>query len=278
MLTLKLKHTNLCLSVNSIFNLNKKGKIMRKLAYVILPFTLSALSGCSTETTESDNVKTRAIWSNIYVTSGGNDSRVIAELNLTDEFGNNISLSSSDKLEASVGNNTKSLEKHTDVFDVDYRAIFDEYSENTQYVVSFVRSEDNVTLTNTLSLPAPFEILAPQKSQSFSKSEPLVIEWSNFNTADKLDVTINSTCKLKDGATQGNAEKFENITDDGKLTIDLDTLDMFNDDNLNTRQNCTLELLVERFRLGNVDSNYASGSKSRASQQRRLDDITITLR
>ncbi|MAD88870.1 MAG: hypothetical protein CMK64_04145 [Pseudoalteromonas sp.] len=251
---------------------------MRKLAYFVLPFALSALSGCSTETTESDNVKTRAIWSNIYVTSGGDDSRVIAELNLTDEFGNNISLSSSDKLEASVGNDTKSLEKHTDVFDVDYRAIFDAHSENTQYIVNFVRSEDNVTLTNTLTLPAPFEILAPQKSQSFARSEPLVIEWSNYNTADKLDITLSSICKLKDGASQGNAEKFENITDDGKLTIDLEALEMFSGDNLNTRQNCTLDLLVERFRLGNVDSNYAAGSKSRASQQRRLNGISISLR
>ncbi|GEM_PF-1000325 len=251
---------------------------MRKFIYVILPFALTAISGCSTETTESDNVKTRAIWSNIYVTSGGDDSRVIAELNLTDEFGNNISLSSSDKLEASVGNNTKTLEKHTDVFDIDYRAIFDEHSENTQYVVKLVRSEDNVTLTNTLSMPASFEILAPQKSQSFSNSEQLVIEWSNHSTVDKLDVTLSSSCKLKDGGSQNNVEKFENVTDDGKLTIDLDTLDIFKDENLNTRQNCSVDLLVERFRLGSVDSNYASGSKSRASQQRRLDDITITLR
>jgi hypothetical protein len=266
------------LRVKAFIHSQQKGKTMRKLAYFVLPFALATLSGCSTETTESNNIKTRAIWSNIYVTSGGDDSRVIAELNLTDEFGTNISLSSSDKLEATVGNNTKTLEKHTDLLDVDYRAVFAAHSENTQYIVKFVRSEDNVTLTNTLTLPAPFEILAPQQNQSFAKSGQLVIEWSNFNTADKLDVSLDSTCKLKDGATQYNGEKFENITDDGKLTIDLDALDMFNDENLNTRQNCNLDLLVERFRLGNVDSNYASGSKSRASQQRRLKDITITLR
>lgn len=251
---------------------------MRKFIYVILPLALTAISGCSTETTESDNVKTRAIWSNIYVTSGGDDSRVIAELNLTDEFGNNISLSSSDKLEASVGNNTKTLEKHTDVFDIDYRAVFEQFNENTEYTVKFVRSEDNITLTNTLTLPAPFEILAPLKSQSFANSEQLVIEWSNHSTVDKLDVTLSSSCKLKNGGSQSNVEKFENVTDDGKLTINLDTLDIFKDENLNTRQNCSVDLLVERFRLGSVDSNYASGSKSRASQQRRLDDITITLR
>ena len=40
--------------------------MMRRLCYFILPFALSALSGCSSETTESDNVKTQAIWSNIY--------------------------------------------------------------------------------------------------------------------------------------------------------------------------------------------------------------------
>ena len=75
---------------------------MRKLTCLVLPFALATISGCSTETTESDNVKTQAIWSNIYVTSGGEDSRVIAELNLSGEFGNNISLSSSDTLEATV--------------------------------------------------------------------------------------------------------------------------------------------------------------------------------
>lgn len=252
--------------------------MMRRLCYFILPFALSALSGCSSETTESDNVKTQAIWSNIYVTSGGEDSRVIAELNLSGEFGNNISLSSSDTLEASVANDTKTLEKHTEVFDVDYRAVFEQFNENTEYTVKFVRSEDNITLTNTLTLPAPFEILAPQTNQSFSKEEQLVIEWSNFNSGDKLDVKLSSACKLKDGATQFNNESFDNITDDGKLTIDLDALDMFKDENLNTRQDCTVDLLVERFRLGNVDSNYATGSKSRASQQRRLKDIIVTLR
>lgn len=127
-------------------------------------------------------------------------------------------------------------------------------------------------------MPAPFEILAPQTNQSFSKEEQLVIEWSNFNSGDKLDVKLSSACKLKDGATQINNESFENITDDGKLTIDLDALGMFKDENLNTRQDCTVDLLVERFRLGNVDSNYATGSKSRASQQRRLKDIIVTLR
>ena len=35
---------------------------MRNFIYVILPFALTAISGCSMETTESDNVKTRAIW------------------------------------------------------------------------------------------------------------------------------------------------------------------------------------------------------------------------
>lgn len=112
---------------------------MRRLCYFILPFALSALSGCSSETTESDNVKIQAIWSNIYVTSGGEDSRVIAELNLSGEFGNNISLSSSDTLEATVANDTKTLEKHTEVFDVDYRAVFEQFNENTEYTVKFVQ-------------------------------------------------------------------------------------------------------------------------------------------
>ena len=251
---------------------------MQRLSYFLLPTLLSTLIGCSSETTESENVKTQSIWSNIYVTSDGKDSRVIAELNITSEFGNNISLSNSDSLEATVEGETKDLEMHTELFDVDYRAIFEQHSENTQYTVRFLRSDENATLINTLTLPAPFEILAPQKSQLFNTKDQFNIEWSNFNSDDKLDVKLSSACELKDGATQYNNASFKGIEDDGKLIIDLDTLDMFKHDDLNKDKDCVVSLLVERFRSGNIDSNYASGSKSRALQQRRLENLLVRIK
>lgn len=96
---------------------------MKRFSVIATSIIIASLVGCSTESTQSDIVKTEGIWADIRVTSNGDTSRVVTEFNLNNSSGANIILSEGDSVVAKLGNEKKQLEKDDDLFDVDYQAI-----------------------------------------------------------------------------------------------------------------------------------------------------------
>ncbi|KZN34091.1 hypothetical protein N474_22480 [Pseudoalteromonas luteoviolacea CPMOR-2] len=236
------------------------------------------LLGCSTSTTESENVKTEAIWADIYVTTQGESSRVIAELNVSSRNGNNIQLSDKDKLEARAAGVTKELEQDDDFFDIDYRAVFNIAEKDTQFSVRLVRGESNETLETTLKLPAPFTIITPQKNQSFFRKETLEINWTPDDATDtSLDLALTITCKNNEGNDTSTGTTVRNIDDDGSYSINLESLDGLVDPLLNTKKMCEGQVFMERIRHGVLDSKFADSSRARAIQERYSDKFEVRL-
>ncbi|MDK1287579.1 hypothetical protein [Pseudoalteromonas umbrosa] len=244
----------------------------------VIPFSILALAGCSTETTESSSVKTDAIWADIYVTSQGEDSRVIAELNVSSRNGNNIKLSDNDKLQATASGVTKDLKIDDSLLDIDYRATFNVAGKDTDFTVTFSRSETNDVIKTNLTLPAPFNIITPQKNQSFYKKDTIEVNWTADTATDtRLDVVLTVRCKNKEGNEQSIVENFRDIEDDGNLKIDLSALEGFEQDTLNTKQTCEGEVYIERIRYSPVPEAYVNGSRARAIQERYSDAFEVRL-
>ncbi|MBQ4845424.1 hypothetical protein J8L98_03185 [Pseudoalteromonas sp. MMG013] len=250
---------------------------MHHLKYSSLAIAIALLSACSSETTESNNVKTEAIWSDIYVTSNGQDSRVIAELNVSSRNGNNLKLTNGDKLQATVGTTVKTLEEDDGFFDIDYRAVFDVAVGDTKFVVQLNRASENKTLTNTITLPPQYQILAPQTGQLYDKDDSIEIEWTKSGAGDQFSIVFNTECTKKDGDKLTGSEVYNNVSDDGDFTINLSNVEFFNDALINTQHDCTGSLTFERRRHGQIDPAYVSGSRTYAAQQRSLDNIIISL-
>ncbi|WP_105169855.1 hypothetical protein [Pseudoalteromonas sp. T1lg23B] len=237
-------------------------------------------TACSTETTDSSDVKTEAIWSDIYVTTNGNDSRVIAELNVSSRNGNNLNLVQGDKLFVTANNTSKDMEKDVDFFDIDYRATFPFYAEDTQYEIKLYRAEEKVTLKSTVTLPQAIDILAPQTEQTFPVDEILDLRWIKASSPadnETLKITISSKCK------NGNEEIssthiLSDVEDDGKKSIDFEALELFKNEKLNNRFDCSVNFEFERRRYGSTDSRYAAGSRTYAISHNTLDNINITLK
>ncbi|AOT11185.1 hypothetical protein [Pseudoalteromonas luteoviolacea] len=243
-----------------------------------IPLSLSLLVGCSSETTESENVKTEAIWADIYVTSQGEDSRVIAELNVSSRNGNNIKLSDKDKLHATAAGITKDLEIDDGFLDIDYRATFNVAEKDTKFMITLTRGESNDTLQTELILPAPFSIITPQKNQSFYKQDTLEVNWTSDNATDtRLDALLTLRCKNKDGNEESIAKQYSDITDDGSFSVDLSSLDGIDSETLNDKKSCEADIYMERIRYSSLDSRYAEGSRARAIQERYSDKFEVRL-
>ncbi|WP_125718015.1 hypothetical protein [Pseudoalteromonas rubra] len=252
---------------------------MNTLRFSMLALACSALLACSNETTNSENVKTEAIWSKIYVTTTGETSRVIAELNIDGPTGNNIRLTANDKLVAKAANISQVMSEDEELFDVDYRAIFDVTSGGTLFTVDFTRAAENKTLTTTMNLPRPFEIITPQKNQSYSVNDELTLSWTPGTEDDtQFESKLTIECKKNDGDSFFVYVNNEQLTDDGTQVIDLSSIEELKDTAINTRQECSAEFYLARTRPGTVDPGYASGSSAKAVQERYSDKFEIRLR
>ncbi|BBN83602.1 hypothetical protein PA25_35870 [Pseudoalteromonas sp. A25] len=255
-----------------------------KLSAVVLCAMLA--SACSSETTNSNLVKTEAIWSDIYVTSNGNDSRVIAELNVSSRNGNNLNLVAGDKLSVVASNDalsqnmTKDMTKDIEFFDIDYRATFPYHEADTQYEVKLYRSSEKKTLTSIVTLPESIFVIAPQQAQRFEVDQPLELRWAKalkIKGNQSLEIQLTSLCK-KDDNEISNAYTFTDVADTGMKTINFDDINIFKNDELNSSFDCSIDFEFERKRYGTVDSRYASGSRAYAKTHATLKDIKITLK
>ncbi|TMO79059.1 hypothetical protein [Pseudoalteromonas aurantia] len=252
---------------------------MHLLKYTSLTLAVSLLTACSSETTESAAVKTEAIWSDIYITSNGQNSRVIAELNVSGRNGNNLKLTNGDELRATVGSTVKVLEEDdSDAFDIDYRAIFDVAVGESEFLVQLNRVSENKILTNTLTLPPQYQILAPQAGQLYNKDASLDVEWTKSGANDQFSIEFHTECTKNDGDKVSSTTTFDNVSDDGDFTINLSNIELYKDVQVNTDHDCNGSLLLQRLRHGQIDPAYVNNSRTFATQERRLDNLIITLK
>ncbi|WP_462163292.1 hypothetical protein [Pseudoalteromonas xiamenensis] len=247
---------------------------MNKWVLVAAP-ALSLLSGCSTETTDSKNVATEAIWGEFKVTSDGNRARLVAELNVDGSNGNNLKLTDGDKLYATASGVTKELVEDIDFFDVDYQAYFDETKSNASYSIVFERQKSAQKLISTVQLPESFTIFAPQKSQSFNLKDSLFISWQGLSSGKSIDFSYSASCSAKDGGSYSTSTSVSAIVDNGNYQFSFDQFEGLKDEQINRGKPCEVTLSLRRRNEGIIDSKYKSGSRISAEQIRTVENIKV---
>ena len=131
------------------------------------------LSGCSSESVDSEGIATSAIWAGITITTTNNSQAgITVELNVGGDSGTNLVLNNNDRVDVTSSRETITLTQDTDFLDVDYEGSIDISGGGDTLTVALVRGgsngssnsgQNNDSAPNSnLIIPEPFMINFPQ--------------------------------------------------------------------------------------------------------------------
>lgn len=255
------------------FNYRALGNMMKIMTLSAVAVALLTLVACSSEETESSNVKTAAIWVDMKVDSNGERSRVVAELNVSGATGTNVVLSSEDSLVVSAGGQSKTLQKDTDFLDVDYQGYLNVVSGETVFTITLNRKNET-NATSTVALPASFAIHAPLSSDVYMLAQNINIDWDGLANDTMATLGVTSYCKDITGADLTQFHSVE-ISDDGQYDLVPNSLDMFKNTQVDFNKDCRLDIAISRKTSGQTASSFKRSSKIIAKQHRSVKNIKI---
>jgi hypothetical protein len=227
--------------------------------WIVLGLVMTSL-GCE-ESVESTDVRTTGIYPVISVTADGSgNSRVEVRLKVGGSNSNtHLDLKGGDELQATVGNETKTLDETSDET---YTATFGVDEEGTEFTIAFLRDEEDESApASTVALPAPFEMSVSAREASRADDD-VEITWEP-PASGELDWGIDGDCiKTDDGE----------LPDDGMHTLEAGSIETFDSDK---EESCTVEVSLARARRGNIDPAFTEGGRIEALQV-RSDTFTST--
>lgn len=250
--------------------------ITLSLKSTILAVTTLAFAGCSTQTTDSSVIETETIWANITVASDGERSRVSTELNVSGPTGNNLNLTSGDKLYVRAGGISKQLEKDFDFLDIDYQSYINVTASNELFTISLERPNDSDAQNSTVELPMAFDIHSPIANQVYQGNEAIDIHWDEMTGDQQIYLELVSECKTLSGGNVLQVEDYS-IEDDGQYVIVPNQLEMFKNANINKTKRCTFKVFLQRKNFGTPDPLFKNNSKISATQYRQVENVKIDL-
>ncbi len=220
---------------------------------------IGLLVGCSS--TESDNVKTDGIRAEIKVIATGNSSTKV-EVTLyvgSGVGGSQLELTSSDSLTAFANGEEHTLTRVDDILSTYYETAFSGDSVNTQFLVSFTRSEDTSAPSSTVMLPDPFGITSEQ-NLDFQFNDVVTLNWTPTADGD-LSFSFTYICSLEGGGSSRISIAGDSSPDDGTYRFQLSDLP----DNATS---CDGTVILERSQAGSLDPNFGEGGFIRGIQRR----------
>lgn len=221
---------------------------MRKFL-MLAPLVLIATSSAAcdqTENSSSSDIKTRGIWAAIDVIGTSETSvKVRVELRVAGDDGNKVTLDNGDKLVATGGTETKSLQSEdTGV----YTATFGAAAAETAYKVDFQRPDDTSAPNSYGTLPAPFTIDPLPTTKPSRATDDLVLKWSGSGS-DDIKIRIDGPCIYK-------WENDNIVQDPGTFTIPKGSIKSTGGEN---PTECALKVQIIRIRPGSLDPAFGSG-------------------
>lgn len=219
-----------------------------KAAYVFLPL----LVGC-TETVESTDVRTSGIYPEITVTATGNgNSTVTVRLKVGGNDSNTfLDLQAPDKLEVSVGDDTRGTEKSGNTYSV----TFPEDAPGTEFTVAFDRNGDGDAPDSTVTLPEGFD-LTVEDEEAVRPDGVVAYSWTPSGDGD-MNWGVEGECIFDATGT---------TPDDGAATVEAEDIDATSSAE---EEECTVRLELQRIAGGDLDPAFTEGGEIRAIQLRR---------
>jgi hypothetical protein len=224
--------------------------------FAFLPAALLALA--CTESVESTDIRTTGIYPEIEVVATGNgSSKVTVRLKTGGDNSNTfLDLRGDDKLEATVGDETKELDQSGN----SYIASFDTDEGGTEFTIAFTRGEEDDSAPESIvTLPEPFDMTIDATTASRADDD-VPYSWEPAGD-DDMDWHLDGDCvQLASGHTP----------DDGMNTIAAGDIETFDSDKEKT---CTVKLQLERAQGGTIDAAFTEGG-SIVAKQVRSDSFT----
>ena len=233
---------------------------MKKLICGVL--CLSPLIAC--ESVSSSDVLTSGMYANLEVSADGSgSSRANAVLRVGGGSSNvYVDLVDGDTLTVKQGEEIVELEKSSVGDFREYNANFEVDEEGSAFDFAFVRDVDEGAPSSVVTLPAKFEITAPEVDASISRAEDLTFTWDG-GSDDVMRYNIDGDCVLSEGETLEG--------DEGTYTIPAGTIEAVDE---NDPETCSVELVLSRVRAGDLDPGFGEGGNAEGVQVRRLKVVS----
>jgi hypothetical protein len=201
--------------------------------------------GC-TESVESNDVRTSGVYPEIAVTATGNgSSQVRVRLKVGGSNSNTfLDMSGMDRLEATVGDDTKVLDETSSDT---YTATFPTDAEGTEFTIAFLRGTgDDDAPASTVTMPAPFD-LSLGATTAGRGADDVDVMWDPPVAGAQIAWKLSGECvKLDSGS----------VPDNGSHTIEAGTIETFESD---MDKSCTVTFEMTRSKNGSVDPAFTEG-------------------
>ncbi len=221
---------------------------------------LAGLTGCLTA--PSTAVGTTELIAHISGLSEGlGSTHVSTALQL--DAATYVDLESPDTLTASSAGEARTMVRSNVLGLIRYSAAFAGDGEDKLINVALKRKGTRASApASAVSMPAPFQVLAPATSQRFARATDFVeVAWSNAGKPDPMAVSVYGPCII------GGTHTVDG--DAGRFAIPPSSFATTQEDAAKT---CAVTLTVERRRAGVLDPAFGQGTI--AGVQRRF--VTIT--
>lgn len=242
-----------------------------------LILTSLALIACNPDSTDSTNVNTDSIYAAMSLTaSTAGRTRINVELNVEEENGTNIELSSGERLEASSGSESVTLEQDTDFDDIDYEGTLNTSSSADPYTITFIR-ENGLNIDGTsVNMPDEFTVSSPSEDEAYDSNQSLPLRWTPERSGEMIELETSTECTTDTGSTSTTLEVFE-LVDDGSEDWLLSNLTAADGDDIDRTIDCVIDVTLVRRATGTLDARFESGGQITATQSREIENVVLRL-
>lgn len=254
---------------------------MKGKSLILSAVAFALIQGCSSESTNSDNVKTEGIWAGISVLNEGSFNNINVEFNVGGRNGTNLILTGNDQVTASLGDTTIVLSKDDDFFDVDYEGAIPNSEQNNQFIIALNRPNDTSAPNSRVTMPRPFSIIYPGEDMVFTQLADIGVYWdvnrqqvrqqkssvvaNDSPAVPQMELFQSASCKTSADETV-SFSLTETVDDSGRYTSSfLSTIE-----GVDWSKGCDLTFSLERKEFGDLDSAYQQGGFIRAIQKRTV--------
>lgn len=230
-----------------------------------LAFVASALAGCgNSNAVGSETLETQELWVGVRLEAPGNGATGInVELNEGGSSGNDVRLSSNERLEVSANGIIVVLDEDEDFLDIDYEGSVPTDASDTLFSLSLFRADGSVNSRTRVNLPDYFTITSPAGNQATMVGDIVNVQWSPA-IGGVIAMSIMTQCS---GFTRVD---FLDVPDNGSYAINTAALPGIQDPAIPRENGCTLTVDLTRERAGTIDPAFRGGGFVTAVQERTV--------
>ena len=232
---------------------------------ISLALVASAIAGCgNSNAVDSETLETQGLWVGVRFEAPGNGATgVNVEINEGGSSGNDVRLSSNERLEVSANGIIVVLDEDEDFLDIDYEGSVPTDASDTLFALSLFRADGSINSRTRVNLPNFFTITSPANNQATMVGDIINVQWSPA-TGGSIAMSIMTQCS---GFTRVD---FLDVPDNGSYAINTASLPGIQDPAIPRENGCTLTIDLTRERVGTIDPAFRGGGFVTAVQERTV--------